>query len=248
LTETLTIQQILNILLRRWKIITLSIVLCAALALGYTVNFISPLYISNASLYVKSRNNVQQQLSVPNQGISISDIAFATMLADTYAIILKSDRFMNIILNDTGITGYAVSSLKGSINIEPVSETEVLSIAVTTTDPEISRRIAQSILDNAEDEIIRIVEIGTVRTIDNASRPKGKSYPSNTTNTLLGAIIGFILAAGISILIEMLDTSVRGAEDLESMYDLPVLGIIPSFDSLPKQQSIYENKIKGDEV
>lgn len=236
MSESLSMQQILNILFRKWKVLVASCVVAAILFLVYTICFIEPLYVSHASLYVSSSSS-SQTVQAKADAADISDIAFATMLADTYAIILKSDRFMNIVLDDTNISGFTAGALKSCIQIEPVDETEVLQISVTTTDPEMSRKIAQSILDNAEEEIIRIVELGSVKTIDDASRPRGKSSPSNFVNTVMGGMFGFVVAAGLIILIEMMNTSVKNAEELESNYGIPVLGIIPRLEA-PLQQNV----------
>jgi non-specific protein-tyrosine kinase len=54
--------------------------------------------------------------------------------------------------------------------------------------------------------------------------------PQTFTNTLLAAIVGALLAAGIAFLIEYLDDTVKGPDDINAL-NLPNLGLITRLDS-----------------
>jgi len=83
-------------------------------------------------------------------------------------------------------------------------------------------------LEYANYQIMTIMEVGSVRTIDSASMPESHSYPNITTNTLLGMILGGLLALLIIFLINYFDVRIKGVEDIENKYDLVVLGTIPN--------------------
>ncbi len=44
---------------------------------------------------------------------------------------------------------------------------------------------------------------------------------------LVAAMFGFVLSAGLVLLIEYLDVTVKDADDVERRLELPVLGVIP---------------------
>ena len=48
-------------------------------------------------------------------------------------------------------------------------------------------------------------------------------------NTLLGAIVGFMISVFMIIIKETFDTRVKSPEDISENFDIPVLGVIPEF-------------------
>jgi polysaccharide biosynthesis transport protein len=57
--------------------------------------------------------------------------------------------------------------------------------------------------------------------------PSSPSSPKTKRNTILGAILGVFLGLGIAFLLERLDGRIREPEDLEEIYRLPMLGVVP---------------------
>jgi len=55
--------------------------------------------------------------------------------------------------------------------------------------------------------------------------------PQPITNSLLGAIVGFMLAGGVIFLIEYLDDTVKSPEDIQRFTDAPVIGYLPAYRS-----------------
>jgi succinoglycan biosynthesis transport protein ExoP len=62
--------------------------------------------------------------------------------------------------------------------------------------------------------------------------PTSPSSPRTKRNTLLGALVGLLLGFGIAFLLERLDRRIREAEDLQAIYDLPMVGVVPRSSAL----------------
>ena len=77
------------------------------------------------------------------------------------------------------------------------------------------------------DEIAAIIEGSSAKIIDYARVPKGRSSPNFTTNTILGAAIGAVLAIAVILIQNLLDLRVRNEEELAKIGSVPVLGVIP---------------------
>ncbi|MEW6684908.1 MAG: polysaccharide biosynthesis tyrosine autokinase [Candidatus Edwardsbacteria bacterium] len=98
-------------------------------------------------------------------------------------------------------------------------------------------------------EEARITEagrIGNVRVIDPARQLGSPIKPRKQRNLTLGLIVGLILGVGSAIFVESLDSSVRSAEELESRFSLPVLGLIPTIH--PEELHRYRKKTDADEA
>jgi capsular exopolysaccharide synthesis family protein len=75
---------------------------------------------------------------------------------------------------------------------------------------------------------------GTVTRISSASPPRSASSPKTRTNTILGAIIGLLLGLAVVILLERVDQRIREPKDLEDIYGLPLLGVVPESTALSR--------------
>jgi capsular exopolysaccharide synthesis family protein len=68
--------------------------------------------------------------------------------------------------------------------------------------------------------------VNHVTVFETAAAPSSPTGPKVLQNTVLAAVVGFMLAAGAAFLIEYLDDSVRGPVDAEEASGVPVLGTI----------------------
>ncbi len=75
---------------------------------------------------------------------------------------------------------------------------------------------------------------GTVEVAQAATVPTSPSSPKTAKNTVLGAFLGLLLGLGLAFLLERLDRRVREPKDLEEIYGLPLLGVIPESKSLSR--------------
>jgi succinoglycan biosynthesis transport protein ExoP len=75
-------------------------------------------------------------------------------------------------------------------------------------------------------EQVRLAEIQNTTRVDlvqPATPPTNPIRPNVTQNTMLGALVGLLVGAGIAFLIEMLDDTVNHPDDIEKLTNLPTL-------------------------
>ena len=61
--------------------------------------------------------------------------------------------------------------------------------------------------------------------------PSKKDSPSITKYTIIGALLGFIISAGVIIVMELMDNLIKDEEYLLQTYKLPVLAAVPDLDA-----------------
>ncbi len=82
----------------------------------------------------------------------------------------------------------------------------------------------------------------SVTIAESAIVPTSPVRPQTFTNTLLAVVVGALLAAGIAFLIEYLDDTVKGPDDINAL-NLPNLGLIARLDSKnPDAQLVVVNE------
>ncbi|MBR5238970.1 MAG: hypothetical protein IKW04_00145 [Clostridia bacterium] len=220
-----TVNEIITILLKRlWLIVTMALI-GGIIAFAYSQYVLPKKYTAKVALYVYN-----EKTDPMNQGMNVSDFNLSAKLVNTYMVILKSDTVLDIVSNKISRLGvnYDAAELRGMISSNILDETEVFEVAVTCTNPEHAKLIADAIEQVAPEEIIRVVRAGAVETVDRASLPTKPSSPNVSQNTIIGVLVGLVLACGMAFVFELMNTSVKSKEELSEQYKLPVLSVIPN--------------------
>jgi len=64
-----------------------------------------------------------------------------------------------------------------------------------------------------------------------AKEPLSPIKPRKALNLLIGLVVGLVLGVGLSFFLDSMDNSVKTAEEIETNFGIPVLGLIPSIQS-----------------
>lgn len=222
----LTIKDVLIVLKSKIKWIILSTILGVILAGGYTHLWVAPEYSSTASLYVINSQRI-------SDNITTVELTTSQRLVKTYIVVLKSNTTMQQVSEKLEKMGYSMtpSEILGMISCAAINDTEAFSITATCSDPELARTIVTIFLQVLPGEIMRVVDAGEVKIIDEASYPSAPYYPLNK-NLLIGAIIGIGVAVAIILLNAVFDTKVHGEERIREIFQIPIIGRVPSYDDL----------------
>lgn len=229
--KEVNIQELISIILRKWWLVAVLAVVFGTSFFLYSKYIIPEQFTSYGSLYV---NNKAQQIIesyTDNNTANLYDLTTSEKLVDTYKAILSSNNFFSLLKEKTG-TEYDIASLKKMVSYSSGEEIAIIDVYVTALSPKEAQKLCAAVLENANYAIMDIVEVGSVKTIDDATLPKNHSYPNVTKNTLMGILIGIIIACGIIFMMYYFDVKIKTVEDIESRFDLTVLGTIPNMKEI----------------
>lgn len=235
--------KVAQVLLRKAKFIIAITLLVAVATFAVTYFFITPMYTSTAMMYV---NNSSFSLGNTSFSISQGELTAAQGLVDTYIVILKSRTCLESIIDQCSLE-YDYEELYDMIESEAVNSTEIFSIDVTSKSPHEAERIANTITQVLPERISSIVDGSDVRIVDYAVVPSERTSPSFTLNTVIGALVGFVLAAAIVILRYMLDDQIHEEDYLTQTYpNIPLLAVVPDMLSSEGKGYYYYSSSGGD--
>ena len=207
---------IINMAIKNLHYILISGLAVAILVFLIVTIFVSPTYEVRTSFYVYNTSASE------SGSVNSSDMQAAKNLATTYAKILGSNAVVDTVINDLDRT-----ALRNNIRVNGVSDTQVIEVKVMTDSRDLSYQIADSFSRIAPKEVIRIAKVGNIEVLDQPEMPNKKSSPRTLYDTMLGFLVGMILAFGIICLRVVSDTTVKNSYDVDKSVGLPVLGMIP---------------------
>lgn len=205
-----------------WLILVLTAV-GAALSFGYTFAFVKPLYKSSALLYVNNSDVTVGNITT----ISSGNLTAAKSLVATYSVILKSRTVVNEVMSLSN-TKYTYEQMVSMVEAKAVDNTEGFTVTVTSTNPLEAEELANLYAQVLPEKIGDIVTGSDIKVIDYAVVATKRSSPSYSKNTMIGAAVGFLLAAGIIVLIYLKDDIIHSEDYLSKTYPtVPLLAVVP---------------------
>jgi capsular exopolysaccharide synthesis family protein len=90
--------------------------------------------------------------------------------------------------------------------------------------------------------------LNAVSVAEPAAVPTKPASPNVLLNTVAGAFLALLLAAGFAYLSEFLDQGLKSAEDVRERLGLPCLGVVPKFRHLPTRGKPGEPNHRHDEA
>jgi capsular exopolysaccharide synthesis family protein len=139
------------------------------------------------------------------------------------------------------------ATLATRVTAQSPIDTVLINITVADGSPDLAASIADGIADSLATVVGELetppdggrspVQLSTVRA---ATVPQSPASPNLPLNVVLGLLIGVSIGVGTAILRELLDTKVRGVEDVEAVAEAPVLGVIGYDQDAPNHPLIVQ--------
>jgi len=202
-----------------WLLLLLSLLAGSAFFV-YTRYAVTPLYRASVSLFVDNSGEGGTQ--------TLADINAARQLVNTYIAMASSNTVLNQVAEEID-NAYSAGDIRAMITTSIITNTEIFRIEITNASPGKAALIANVIADVATVELPNFIEGSSIRVVDSAQAPRTPFSPSVPRNTVLGTMFGFLLAAGIVILLDIRSDKVETVEKTDMLFGVPILGEIPSF-------------------
>ena len=203
------------------KYIKLIIVLCILFGVGGffgTKLLIAPTYTASTSIYLTPQINDTGSLDYNSQMAN-------SKLVTNVVNLMTQNNIMSEVAKDVGLEN--ASSVKKCISVTNESNTEIITVTATTTDPKLSKDIANGTVDTFIKTMQKNLNVRNIEIVDKAKLSYVPSGPNAQKNGVLAAAVGFVLGAGYAILRYLLDNRLRNKEEAEKYLGIPVFCEFP---------------------
>ena len=160
--------------------------------------------------------------------VTYSDLQSGTQLTKDYAELVKSRSVTEKVISQlklntiyTDMRELDSNQLADMISVDNTTDTRIIRITVTDTNPARAQDIANAIREAASLHIEAVMDIEAVN-------------PNILLNTLIGAVAGALIAAFMIILFHLSDDRIKGPDDVEKYLGVSILGTIPLDNSMRK--------------
>lgn len=216
--DTIDLLEIFLVLVDKIPMMIVVGLFTALLAFMYSKFVVSPAYQSTTKIYVLSKQN--------NDNVTVSDLQLGTQLTRDYEELIQSRFVLEEVIQQMNLqTSYA--ELKGQISVSNPSDTRIIAITVTDTNPIRAMQIANAVCESASVHIKNVMDIEAINVAETAFVPTSKSGPNVMKNTMMGGIAGVVVVAGIFIVVYLMNDTIKTADDVEKYLGLSTLAIIP---------------------
>lgn len=225
--EEIELRQYWQIIRRHWLIV-IGIPIIAVIVSGiFTFFFIKPQYAADTTLLVN-----QAPSSAAAAGLQYDSIMANQALVNTYSAIIKSASLEQSVISQLNLP-YSAAQLNGMISVSSPTQSQVIDVKVTGPSEEQAVNIANALASNFQSRAASLMNVQNVQIVDKAiGLPNEKPVkPNKKLNLAIALILGLLVSVGIAFLIEYLDNRIRSVEDVQRLFNLPVLGVIADYDS-----------------
>jgi capsular polysaccharide biosynthesis protein len=161
---------------------------------------------------------------------------------NTLQVIIRDKTVLEKVINQLDLAR-SPESLANQINVQRVDESQIVSISVVDTDPNLAAEIANTTAEVFKEEIPKIIDFNDVSILSTAEmNPFPINGGANGSRTIMIALIfGLVAGIGFAFFLDSLDETIKSVKDVEAYLDLPVLGKISKMNKKNIQkQSLHK--------
>lgn len=206
---------------RRWLWLVLLAALVGGAAAYVSSEQMKPTYEATTTLLV----NVTAS---PNS-LTYNDVLLSQQLSKTYSEMAVQPVVLNQVIRDAKLP-LGLTDLENAVTATAKLNTELITITASAHRPadaqNIANLVAQTFIAQQRQRLATGEAGNAISVVQPALLPTTPVSPKMSLNTALGAAVGALLAAGVILLVNYLDDTLKSQRDLEELFQLPVLGTV----------------------
>lgn len=219
---------------RIWWIL-LAAVLGTGAAGAYSYYLLTPQYISEAKIYVLSKETTLT---------SLADLQMGTQLTQDYKELIGSRPVMQEVINTLNLD-ITYRQLAEKLKLENPKDTRILYLIVTDPNPYMAKAIVDEIANAASDYIGEIMEMTPPKLIEDGMVATVQTSPNVKKNAAVGGLVMLVLACGVITLSVIMNDTIRSEEDVFKYLELPVLAVVPERKDSKVERSSSSGRFFG---
>lgn len=227
--EELDLKELFQIFWNKKIQIILIVAIFMVIGVIYTIGFVTPMYESYTTLLLVKGESEETPQTTTSDSITTTDLTLNSKLVSTYRELIRSKDVLRQVISNLNIN-VNEEDIRNNITVTSVEETELIEITVQNEDPTYAAKIANEIAKVFTEKVAEIYKINNVHIIDEAEIENTPANINHAKDVVIFAAIGIVVAVMYVLIANMLDTTIKTAEDVEKLFKVPVLANIPLYN------------------
>jgi len=215
---------------RLWIILVSGVLLAAVVGL-YSNYLITPMYSSTTKLYILTRST-----SIT----SIADIQLGTQLTQDYMVLVKSRAVISEVIDLLNLN-MTYEQLSDIVEVSNPSNTRILEIKAQYKDAYIAKQIVDTFANVSKVRIAKVMDTEEPTIVEEGYLSPFPISPNLIKNTIIGGLLGAFLAAGIIVVLHLMNDTIKDSEDIDKYLGISTLGLIP-IEANAQKQTVMDKK------
>lgn len=213
------------IFLNYLRTIVISTLFLGIIAGIYAFAIATETYESNVDIYITPITE--------DENTSTTDYSIARYLITTIAEYMESDLIADTVIDNLELD-LSTDSFQSKLSITASSDSYRINIKYEDSNPSVTidvvNELASVVIANqtSDDPTIDFLP-DTINLVPINTNESTYAGPNKVLYVVIGFILGGIIGVGIAFIREMINNSFKTKEQLESEFDIEVLGVIPEF-------------------
>lgn len=216
--EVINLNELLMSVIKNIKIAIYLLILFSIIGYFATKIFIPQTYTASTSIYLTPQISESGSLDYNSQMANSKLVTNAVNL-------LTQNNIMSEVAKDVGLE--SAESVKKLVSVTNESNTEIITISATTTDPKLSKDIANDTVSTFVRTMQKNLNVSNIEVVDKAKLSYVPSGPNVKKNTVMAGAVGFAIGVGYAVLKFLFDNRLRTKEEAEKYLGIPVFCEIP---------------------
>ena len=224
--ETISLQEIGQIIKKRFGLILTLTVVVALVAGIVSYFFITPIYQASSQILVNKSEN-------ENTLYGSNELQTNIQLINTYNVIIKSPTILQKVINEMDLD-LTLEELNDKITVSSADNSQVMNIVVEDESILTAANIANKTAEVFREKVVDIMNVNNVTILTKAKITGDESpvSPNSLLNIVIATVVGLMASVGLAFLLEHLDNTFKTEKDIEKHLDLPMLGVISTFEGI----------------
>lgn len=218
----MVIMELMQALKEKIALILAVTVAAALLGWGVSTFFVPKRYEASVNMIVNTRTDLTTMVTSDN-------ISSAENLVDTYAIIIKSNKVLNKVIDELELP-MSYEELSQQISVDAINHTQVMKIAAECKDPQLAEQIVHTISRIAPEIVADAVEAGSCKVVSDVYSSGEPVSPNVLRTAVLFAVLAFLMVCAAVVLRELMNDYIVDDADMEKKLGISALGVIPDVE------------------
>jgi len=226
--EEISLVEIGQVLIKRWKLLIFLPILASALVYGYSAYTFVPEYVSSSTIIVMPFTE-----EIEDSGVVRHDVDSTRQVVESCKELTLSHDSMLRVIGEMNLP-YSAQGLRSKVDINVSSD--VTEVQATDSDPEKAYEIATHLTGVLMEYITDTARLENVQILNPATVPSSPVNEGFGLNVAVAFVLALMISVALAFLFEHLDNTIKTADDVQKYLGVQVLGVIPEIEEEDRRQ------------